>query len=124
MDFKSLFRKAVETGASDIHLHAGREPVVRLHGRLVRVGDGPLAPGELHAQITQMLPNHPKGELSAEGARGLDFSYTDSASGRFRCSAYYAVGQPGMTMRAIRGRIPTIEQLHLPTSVMDIALSQ
>ena len=34
--------------------------------------------GELHAQITQMLPNHLKGQLSAEAAKGLDFSYTDS----------------------------------------------
>jgi twitching motility protein PilT len=123
-DFRALFKHAVEAGASDIHLHAGRRPVVRLHGGLVRVGDGPLASGELHAQITQMLPNHLKGQLSIEGARGLDFSYTDSALGRFRCSAYYAVGQPGVTMRAIRSAIPTIEKLHLPTSVMDIALSQ
>src|SRR2546423_9773626 len=123
-DFKALFKKAVESGASDIHLHAGRRPVLRLHGGLVRVGSTPIDAGELHAQITQMLPNHMKGQLSVEGAKGLDFSYTDPASGRFRCSAYYAVGQPGVTMRAIRGAIPTIAQLHLPTTIMDIALCQ
>jgi twitching motility protein PilT len=124
MDFRALFKKAVDAGASDIHLHGGRKAVVRLHGSLVRVGSAPVAPGELHAQITQMLPDHLKGQLSAEGARGLDFSYTDPVCGRFRCSAYFAVGQPGVTMRAIRSAIPTIEQLHLPTAVMDIALSQ
>jgi twitching motility protein PilT len=124
MDFKALFKKAVADGASDIHLHGGRTPIFRVHGSLVRIGDSPLSPGELHAQITQMLPDHMKGQLSAEAAKGLDFSYTDPASARFRCSAYYAVGQPGITMRAIRGVIPTIEQLHLPTSVLDIALSQ
>jgi twitching motility protein PilT len=124
IDFKTLFRKAVESGASDIHLHGGRTPVVRVNGSLVRIGDGPLMPGELHAQITQMLPDHLKGQLSVEAARGLDFSYTDPAAGRFRCSAYYAIGQPGVTMRSIRGTIPTIESLNLPTAVMDIALSQ
>jgi twitching motility protein PilT len=124
MDFKALFKKAVDSGASDIHLHGGRTPVVRVHGSLVRVGNAPLTSGELHAQITQMLPDHLKGQLSAEGARGIDFSYTDSAAGRFRCSAYFAVGQPGVTMRAIRAVIPSIEQLHLPAAVMDIALSQ
>src|SRR3954451_18283933 len=124
MDFKTIFRNAVEAGASDIHLHGGRKPVVRGHGSLKRVGEAPVMSGELHAQITQMLPNHLKGQLSAEAAKGLDFSYTDSVAGRFRCSAYYAIGQPGVTMRAIRGTIPTIEQLHLPTSVMDVALSQ
>src|SRR3954470_17722542 len=124
IDFKSLFRKAVESGASDIHLHGGRTPVIRVNGSLVRTIDDPGMPGELHAQITQMLPDHMKGQLSIEAARGLDFSYTDPACGRFRCSAYYAIGQPGMTMRSIRGVIPSIEELNLPTSVMDIALSQ
>jgi twitching motility protein PilT len=123
-DFKALFKKATESAASDIHLHAGRRPVLRVHGSLVRAGESPVSAGELHAQITQMLPNHLKGQLSAEGARGLDFAYTDPACGRFRCSAYYAVGQPGVTMRAIRGVIPTIDQLHLPTTIMDIALCQ
>src|SRR3954453_12652636 len=124
IDFKSLFKNAVERGASDIRLHGGRTPVLRLNGSLVRVGDGPVMPGELHAQITQMLPDHLKGQLSAEGAKGLDFSYTDSVAGRFRCSAYYAIGQPGVTMRSIRGAIPTIDKLNLPTAVMDIALAQ
>jgi twitching motility protein PilT len=124
MDFRALFKKAVDAGASDIHLHGGRKAVVRLHGSLVRVGSTPIASGELHAQITQMLPDHLKGQLSIEGARGFDFSYTDPACGRFRCSAYFAVGQPGVTMRAIRSAIPTIEQLHLPTTVLDIALAQ
>src|SRR4051794_16671581 len=124
MDFKTIFRNAVEAGASDIHLHGGRRPALRVHGSLKRVGEASVMSGELHAQITQMLPDHLKGQLSAEAAKGLDFSYTDSVSARFRCSAYYAVGQPGVTMRAIRKTIPSIEQLHLPTSVMDIALSQ
>ena len=38
MDFNALFKKAVEVGASDIHLQAGRRAVFRLHGSLVRVG--------------------------------------------------------------------------------------
>jgi twitching motility protein PilT len=124
MDFRALFRQAVEDGASDIHLQGGRKPTVRLHGSLVRVDGNPLAAEDLHAQITEMLPHHLKGTVFAEAAKGLDFSFTDPTAGRFRCSAYYAVGQPGMTMRSIRTDIPSIEQLHLPTAVMDIALSQ
>jgi len=72
----------------------------------------------------QMLPNHLKSEMVAEATKGLDFSYTDSAAGRFRCSAFCSLGDLGMTMRSIRTDIPSIEQLHLPTAVMDIALSQ
>ena len=81
-DFKALFKQAVEAGASDIHLHAGRRPVIRVNGSLKRVSEEPVAPGEMHAQITQMLPDHLKGQMSAQGARGLDFSFTDCNHGR------------------------------------------
>src|SRR5439155_1096652 len=84
VDFKALFTQAIGAGASDIHLQAGRKAVLRVHGSLVRVGSAPVASAELHAQITQMLPPHLKGQLSAEAAKGLDFSYTDGAAGRFR----------------------------------------
>ena len=127
MDFHALFKKAVDVGASDIHLQGGRRAVLRIHGTLQRIGTNPVTPGELHAQITQMLPDHLKGQLSVEATRGIDFSFTDpgpGGAGRFRCSAYYAAGQPGMTMRSIRSVIPSIEQLHLPSAIMDIALAQ
>ena len=42
MDFRALFKKAVEAGASDIHLHGGRKPVLRVHGALVRIGTAPV----------------------------------------------------------------------------------
>ena len=124
MDFNALFKKAVDSGASDIHLQGGRKPIVRLHGGLVRFNVPPIPSQELHDQIVKMLPSQLKGDFVAEAARGLDFSFTDSAAGRFRCSAYNSLGQPGMTMRAIRSNIPSTEELHLPAAVMDIALSQ
>ncbi len=124
MDYSALFKKAVESGASDVHLQGGRSPIVRLHGALVRIDTPPITSEDLKAQITRMLPGHLKEQMATEATRGLDFSYTDPAAGRFRCSAFYAVGQPGMTMRAIRSDVPSIETLHLPTAVMDIALSQ
>ena len=123
-DFKGLFKQAVDSGASDIHLQGGRQPIVRLHGNLVRVGEGPVTSQELADQITRMLPSHLKGDVLMEATKGLDFSYTDAAAGRFRCSAFCAIGQPGMTMRSIRTNIPALDELHLPTTVMDIALAQ
>src|SRR5262249_53112980 len=80
---------------------------------------------DLGAQIKRMLPEHLRNDPAhADAVHGIDFSYTDEGAGRFRCSAYNATGQPGMTMRAVRNVIPNIEQLHLPTAIMDIALAQ
>jgi twitching motility protein PilT len=94
-----------------------------LHGTLVRVAEAPVGGEELLAQIRRMLPDHLKHDAgNADCATGLDFSYTDPAAGRFRCSAFYAVGQPGMTMRSVRSTIPPLDDLFLPTAVMDVAL--
>lgn len=124
MDFPALFKKAVDSGASDVHLQGGRKASLRIHGSLLRVDDPPITSQELQAQITRMLPPHLQGNVLDEATKGLDFSYTDPAAGRFRCSAYSALGRPGLTMRVIKAVIPSLEELHLPTTVMDIALSQ
>src|SRR5262249_12778482 len=124
-DFHTLFRKAVAAGASDIHLQGNRRPIVRVHGNLIRFEPSAITSADLTAQIRRMLPEHLRNDpATADAARGIDFSYTDPEAGRFRCSAYNAAGQPGMTMRSVRSVIPNIEQLHLPTAIMDIALSQ
>jgi len=124
MDFKTLFKTAVDNGASDIHLLGGRKATLRMHGTLVRVDAPPISSQELFAQITGMLPTQLGTNLAASATKGIDFSFTDPAAGRFRCSAFYALGQPGLSMRAVRAVIPSIEELHLPTTIMDIALSQ
>jgi len=124
IDFKALFRQAIEAKASDIHLQGGHAPILRVHGGLVRAGKEAVGSDELKQQIMQMLPPHMTGDFRQEAAKGLDFSFTDDVAGRFRCSAFNTLGAPGMTMRSIRTQIPSIQDLHLPMAIMDIALAQ
>ena len=124
MDFPALFKKAVDSGASDIHLRAGRSAALRIHGSLVAQDGSPVTSEDLLSQLPRMLPEHLRGEVNGNLTGGLDFSYTDPAAGRFRCSAFKTLGRIGMTMRTIRSIIPSLDALHLPSSVMDIALSQ
>ena len=124
MDFAALFKKAFEVGASDIHIRAGRNAALRLHGDLVPVTSAPITAEELLAQLERMVPPHLSGGVADEAAKGLDFSYTDPAAGRFRCSAFKTLGRLGVTMRTIKSTIPSLEELHLPSAVMDIALCQ
>jgi len=124
MDFAALFKKAFEVGASDVHIRAGRNAALRLHGELVPVTSAPITGEELLAQIERMVPPHLRADIVDEAGKGLDFSYTDPAAGRFRCSAFKTLGRLGITMRTIKSAIPSLEELHLPTAVMDIALAQ
>src|SRR3954469_10500610 len=124
MDFAALFKKAVEDGASDIHLRSGRSASLRVNGELVSVGETPITSEEFGEQLQRMVPPHQRGDVAAESVKGLDFSYTDSAAGRFRCSAFRTLGRYGMVMRTIKSSVPSLEALRLPSTVMDIALSQ
>jgi len=124
MNFAALFKKAFEVGASDIHLRAGRTPVLRVSGAMINVDTSPVTSEELLAQIKQMVPAHLAGDVMDEATKGLDFSYTEPGAGRFRCSAFRTLGRLGMTMRTIKAKILTVEELHLPKVVSDIALSQ
>jgi twitching motility protein PilT len=124
MDFAALFKKAVDSGASDIHLRAGRPAALRIQGTLVAQDGAPVTSEDLLAQLPRMLPEHLRGEVNGNLSGGLDFSYTDPAAGRFRCSAFKTLGRVAMTMRTIRSSIPSIEDLNLPSAVLDIALSQ
>lgn len=124
MDFTALFQKAFELGASDIHLRSGRPPSFRIHGELVQVGEEALGQEAFLAQLIRMAPEHLRGDISGESKKGIDFSYSQPGCGRFRCSAFLTLGRTGMTMRTIKSQIPSLESLHLPGSVLDIALSQ
>jgi twitching motility protein PilT len=79
---------------------------------------------ELLGLLASIVPSgNAGGDLGEAAARGLDFAYELPGVARFRCSAFSALGQLGMTMRAIRTKIPTIDELQLPKVVHDIALS-
>ena len=97
---------------------------MRVGGSMVAVDHAPVGADELLAQISRMVPAHLKGDVMGEATRGLDFSYTEPAAGRFRCSAFRTLSRLGITMRTIKSTIPSLESLHLPTAVMDVALSQ
>jgi twitching motility protein PilT len=124
MDVKKLLQFAVENGASDIHVQAGSAPMIRLGGQ-PRFLDGPALTGEDTSQIVaQLAPKRTGVDLREAVIQGLDFSYAIEGLARFRCSAYSHLGTPALVIRVIRTSIPSIEDLHLPTVIRDIAVSE
>src|SRR5260221_1561259 len=120
IDFKALFKQAIEAKGSDIHLQGGHAPILRVHGSLVRAGKEAVGSEELKQQITQMLPAHLKGDFREEANKGLDFSFTDAVAGRFRCRAVNTVGAPGITMRSIPTHIASVSDLARPAAATGV----
>jgi twitching motility protein PilT len=122
MDLQPLLRFAVDHDASDIHLQSGLPPNVRIGGILRSTKQPPLTDEQVRNFITSIVPARLRDNLDERLAHGLDFSYAAPGMSRFRCSAYRQLGEAGISMRVIKGRILSINELHLPEVISDIAL--
>src|SRR5436190_23582948 len=123
MDFERLLQFAVEHDASDVHLQTGMPATLRMGGVLRPTQQPPLTDDELRGFIASIVPTRFQDRFDERIVNGIDFSYAVPGSARFRCSAYSHLSTAGMVMRVIKSRIPTIEQLHLPPVLSEIALS-
>ena len=124
MDFRKIFDLAVANGASDIHIQALQPPMMRIAGRMRSVDTASLSNDQIIDLISSIAPQMEKEKLHRIIFDGLDFSYSVEGLGRFRCSAYYHLGNVGVVMRVIREAIPAFETLNLPSCIKDIALAQ
>src|SRR3972149_6305538 len=124
IDLQKLLRFAVEKSASDVHLQALAAPMMRIAGQMGAVNTDPLADEEIRRFIASIGPKTLEDDLDTAMVRGLDFSYEISGLSRFRCSAYRHLGKAGIAMRIIRFQVPSIEELHLPKVIHDIALAR
>jgi twitching motility protein PilT len=84
----------------------------------------PLGDEQVRQFIRAIGPRTIIDDIDAAMARGHDFSYSLSDQARFRCNLYSHLGAPGMVLRVILPRIRTIDELHLPPVVAEIAQSR
>jgi twitching motility protein PilT len=124
MDFQTLLRFAVEHDASDVHIQAAAAPRMRIAGQVRAVEMDAVTNEDLHGFIASILPEAKRADVDAAIVGGLDFSHAVPGMARFRCSAYSHLGKVGITMRVIRTEVPSIENLHLPKAVHDVALAR
>jgi twitching motility protein PilT len=113
-----LLMEAVKRGASDLHLSERLPPMIRLDGRLVRTNYVPLTSQDIQRLIYEVLTNQQIQWF--EKVRELDFSYGLKGTGRFRFNVYKQRGAVGAALRAIPTRIPTLEELRLPTLLREL----
>lgn len=118
MELADLLRTAVEKGASDLHLTAGRPPVLRINGELTFIENEPVLTKEMIPVLLEpMLTAERKGELDRNGQ--VDFSYGLPGLGRFRVNVFHQRSTVSAVMRLIPHEIPPFERLGLPEVVKD-----
>jgi twitching motility protein PilT len=107
-----LLETCIKRGASDLHIHVGRPPVLRLHGRLRQLETKLLEPDDTLALMKSITPERNQQELQEEGTTDFGFAFGDAA--RFRVSAYRQKGVISVCLRLIPSKLLTFEEIGLP----------
>jgi len=117
-----LIDKLLETvfvrGASDLHIAVGQPPVLRLHGRLIKLETKVLEPADTVALMKSISPERCQQELQQAGSADFGFAFGDKA--RFRVSIFKQRGNTGMVLRQIPNKLLSMEQLNTPPVMKDL----
>ncbi|MBE7704596.1 MAG: PilT/PilU family type 4a pilus ATPase [Cyanobacteria bacterium SIG29] len=111
----SLLKKALELGASDIHLIVGEVPSFRIDGKILKSKLPPVTEEDMMNTIEKMVPVSMRDRIYH--SYDSDFPYEIEGVSRFRVNLAMTFGYHSMTIRLIPYDIPTIQQLNLPKSV-------
>jgi twitching motility protein PilT len=113
-----LLETCIKKGASDLHLHVGRQPTLRLHGRLRPLDTKVLEPEDTIALMKAITPERGQQELQEQG--GTDFGFEFGKAGRFRTSVYSERGNISVVLRLIPTKLLTFEEIGLPEFVRSL----
>jgi twitching motility protein PilT len=123
VDLNEILKVALKGGASDIHLKPGLPPMFRVDGTLVPLKNGTrLNPDDVQKMAFGIMNPVQRGRF--EESRELDLAYGIAGLGRFRVNVFQQRGTVGIVFRVIPFGVKSIEQLHLPKVIENIAMEQ
>ena len=122
MELNPLLRRAVELGASDIHLKVGVPPILRRDGSLGPLEESPLfTDRDAEAVLTVVGRRAPDRLTAFKDTGDLDVAYQEEDLPRFRVNAFKQRGHISFAFRVIPKNVPNFEVLNLPAGVRRLA---
>ena len=125
--FRTVLKKALELGASDVHISVGGPFRARLRGQIVPVKGTPnLTPADTAAIASEILLAARKAtpdtvDAMVRSLNDFDCSYSLAGLGRFRVNLCSQRGSLSATLRSIASTVPDIDGLGLPAVVRSLA---
>ncbi len=116
----AFFKLMNEQGASDLHLVAGSQPVLRVHGDMERVKYKVFGNDDLKSILYEIAPED-KIKLFEETG-DIDFAYEIPNLARYRANYFQQKWGIGAVFREIPSEILTAEQLGLPSVITKLSM--
>ncbi len=122
MELELVLRRAVDLGASDIHLKVERPPIVRRDGSLGELeGEPQLTERDLELALEQVCAETPKRLQTFLETGELDSAYAPEGLPRFRVNGFRQRGSISIAFRVIPREVPDFGDLSLPAGVRRLA---
>ena len=115
----AFFKLMNDQGASDLHLAAGKQPILRIRGELERVKYKPLDNDTLKGMVYEITPEHKIKVFEETG--DVDFAYEIPGLARYRANFFKQNNGIAAAFREIPGKILTCEDLGLPPVLQQLA---
>ena len=122
MDFNALLKLMVHKNASDLFITAGVAPSMKVNGRIAPVSQATLTPDQAREIVFGVMT--PQQRADFDRTHECNFAISATGIGRFRVSAFQQRNYVGMVLRRIETRIPTVEELHLPPIIKNLAMTK
>lgn len=113
MNIRDLLKYTQDSGASDLHLVVGTQPMVRIHGELIPVPNTTILDAATSRDLVLATMSQEQQTKYIQN-KELDYSVAMQGVGRFRANAYTQRGTAAGAFRAISEIIKTIDELRLP----------
>jgi twitching motility protein PilT len=115
----AFFKLMNEQGASDLHLMAGQQPVLRVQGELERVKYKVLNNDQLKSMLYEIAPEEKIKVFEETG--DIDFAYEIPGLARYRANFFEQRNGVGAVFREIPSAILTCDELGLPKVIKRLA---
>ncbi len=109
---KLYLRTMISNSGSDLHLKAGSQVRVRIHGVLKVLGKDELS-ADMMEKLAQEITTADQYE-KLQTDRSLDFSYVLGSENRFRVNFFFQMDGLSAVFRIIPVKILTLDELNLP----------
>jgi twitching motility protein PilT len=115
---RTILAKAIEKGASDVHINAGMPPVCRKNTELLNMDFPAVSNEDVREMVVAMIGVDRFKKL--EENKDFDFSTSIDGGHRFRVNAHYQRSTIAISFRVIPNQIPLIDDLNLPPIVKEL----
>ncbi len=119
MDITQLLTFSVQQKASDLHLSAGLEPMIRVDGDMSRINLPPMDHKTVHDMVYDIMND--KQRKAWDEFLETDFSFEIAGLARFRVNAFNQARGAAAVFRTIPSKILSLDDLGAPSIFKDIA---